>query len=111
MSEKFNSLPNQSGERKAEAGRKPFTNVLIYAGRFTSSKIRPIDDPALIELRTELLLRLSEKPISVKEFQQEGGKITSRIELPDNGFLKPIGTAVAIARCLRAGIITSTKFA
>lgn len=91
---------------RAEAGRKPFTNVLIYTGKFTSSEIRPIDDPALIELDAELLLRLAEKPISVKEFQQAGGKITSRIELPDNGILKPIGTAIAAARCLKAGVIT-----
>jgi len=91
---------------RAEAGRKPFTNVLIYAGKFTSSKIRPIDDPALIELNGELLLRLMEKPMSVKEFQEAGGKITARIDLPNNGILKPIGTAIAAARCLKAGAIT-----
>jgi 8-oxo-dGTP pyrophosphatase MutT (NUDIX family) len=92
---------------RAEAGRKPFTNVLIYTGKFTSSEIRPIDDPALIELDAELLLRLAEKPISVREFRQAGGKITSRIELPDEGILKPIGTAIAAARCLKTGVITS----
>lgn len=93
---------------RAEAGRKSFTNVLIYAGKFISSEIRPIDDPALIELGAELILRLAEKPMSVKEFQQAGGKITSRIELPENGILKPIGTAFAAARCLKAGVITPT---
>lgn len=93
---------------QAEAGRKPFTNVLIYAGRFSSSGIRPIDDPALIELETELLLRLAEQPMSVKEFQQAGGRITTRIELPENGFLKPIGTSIAIARCIKQGVINST---
>jgi len=92
---------------RAEAGRKPFTNVLIYAGRFISSEIRPIDDPALIEMETELLLQLAEKPMSVKEFQKAGGKITSRIDLPDDGILKPIGTAIAAARCLKAGLLTS----
>lgn len=92
---------------RAETGRKPFTNVLIYAGKFTSSEIKPIDDPALIELDAELLLRLAEKPMSVKEFRQAGGKITSRIELPNDGILKPIGTAIAAARCLKAGAITS----
>jgi hypothetical protein len=91
---------------RAEAGRKPFTNVLIYTGKFTSSEVRLIDDPALIELDGELLLRLAEKPMSIKEFQEAGGKITSRIELPDRGILKPIGTAIAAARCLKAGVIT-----
>jgi len=92
---------------RAEVGRKPFTNVLIYAGRFTSSEIRPIDDPALIELEAELLLQLAEKPMSIKEFQKAGGKITSRIDLPDDGILKPIGTAIAAAHCLKAGLLTS----
>lgn len=92
---------------RAEAGRKPFTNVLIYAGRFTSIEIKPIDDPALIELGADLLLQLTEKPMSVKEFQEAGGKITSRINLPNNGILKPIGTAIAAARCLKAGLLTS----
>ena len=92
---------------RAEAGRKPFTNVLIYAGRFTSSEIKPIDDPALIELGADLLLQLAKKPMSVKEFQEAGGKITSRINLPNNGILKPIGTAIAAARCLNAGLLTS----
>lgn len=92
---------------RAEAGRKPFTNVLIYAGKFTSNEIKPIDDPALIELDAELLLRLAEEPMSVKGLQQAGGKITSRIELPDDGMLKPIGTAIAAVRCLKAGAITS----
>jgi len=92
---------------RAEIGRKPFTNVLIYAGRFTSGEIRPIDDPALIELEAELLLQLAEKPMSVKEFQKAGGKITSRIDLPDDGILNPIGTAIAAARCLKAGLLTS----
>jgi len=106
-------LPNESlpiiifRSPRAEAGRKPFTNVLIYTGRFTSTEIRPIDDPALIELGAELLLRLAEKPMSIKEFRQAGGKITSRIELPDDGILKPIGTAIAAARCLKTGAITS----
>ncbi|HQL52986.1 MAG: hypothetical protein ACOXZY_03920 [Patescibacteria group bacterium] len=92
---------------RAEAGRKPFTNVLIYTGKFISSEIRPIDDPALIELDTNLLLQLAEKPMSVKEFKKAGGKITSRIDLPDDGILKPIGTAIAAARCLKAGLLTS----
>lgn len=92
---------------RAEAGRKSFTNVLIYAGRFTSGEIRPIDDPALIELKADLLLQLAENPVSVKEFQEAGGKITSRINLPDDGILKPIGTAIAVARCLKAGLLTS----
>jgi len=92
---------------RAEAGRKPFTNVLIYAGRFASGEIRPIDDPALIELGADLLLQLAEKPMSVNEFQKAGGKITSRINLPNDGILKPIGTAIAAARCLKAGLLTS----
>lgn len=92
---------------RTETRRKPFTNVLIYTGRFTSSEIKPIDEPALIELDAELLLRLAEKSMSVKEFRQAGGRITSRIKLPDNGILKPIGTAIAAARCLKAGAITS----
>lgn len=92
---------------RAEAGRKPFTNVLIYTGRFTSGEIRPIDDPALIELGADLLLQLAENPMSVKEFQEAGGKITSRIDLPDDGMLKPIGTAIAVARCLKADLLTS----
>ncbi len=92
---------------RGEAGRKPFTNVLIYAGKFTSSEIRPIDDPALIELDAELLLQLAERPMSVIDFQKAGGRITSRIDLPNDGILKPIGTAIAAARCLKAGIITS----
>ncbi|MBU6390144.1 hypothetical protein KGQ31_01190 [Patescibacteria group bacterium] len=91
---------------RAEVGRKPFTNVLIYAGKFTSGEIRPIDDPALIELGADLLLQLAGNPMSVKEFQEAGGKITSRINLPDDGILKPIGTAIAAARCLKAGLLT-----
>lgn len=93
---------------RAEAGRKPFTNVLIYAGRFTSDDIRPVDDPALIELDEQLLLELVEKPMSVKDFQHMGGRITSRINLPSDGILKPIGTAIALARCLKAGLINTT---
>jgi hypothetical protein len=44
---------------------------------------------------------IADKPMTVKEFQEAGGKITSRINLPENGILKPIGTAIAIARCLK----------
>lgn len=95
---------------RAEARRKPFTNVLIYAGKFISNEIKPTDDPAIIELDAELLLRLADNPMSISEFYKAGGKITSKIELPDNGFLKPIGTAIAIARCLKAGIISSKTF-
>ncbi|MFH1656481.1 MAG: NUDIX hydrolase [Candidatus Nealsonbacteria bacterium] len=95
---------------RAEVGRKLFTNVLIYAGKFTSSEIKSIDDPALFEMNGELLLHLVKKPMSVKEFRQAGGKIISKIELPDNGILKPIGTAIAIARCLKAKVITSQTF-
>ena len=90
---------------RAEPGRKPITNVLIYFGKFTSADIKPLDDPALIELDQKLLLAMVDKPMTVKEFQQAGGKITSRIELPENGVLKPIGTAVAAARCMKAGLI------
>lgn len=93
---------------RAEIGRKPYTNVIIYAGKFTSSKIEPVDDPALIELSSDLLLALVEKPLSIKEFKEFGGKITSRIELPENGILKPIGTAIAIARCLKANKLDLT---
>lgn len=93
---------------RAETGRKPFTNVLIYAGHFLSREIRPIDDPALIELGAELLLRLAENPMSVKDFIRAGGTVSSRIDLPDHGMLKPIGTAIAAARCLKTGAITST---
>lgn len=85
---------------RAEAGRKPYTNILIYIGRFTSDSIRPKDDPALIELAPELLLRLMNRPTSIATFQELGGKITSSIEIPSNGILKPIGTAVAAARCI-----------
>jgi 8-oxo-dGTP pyrophosphatase MutT (NUDIX family) len=90
---------------RAEAGRKPFTNVLIYLGKFLSKEIRPIDDPALIELNSDLLIEIAENPITVEEFQKAGGRITSRIDLPKNGILKPIGTALAAARCLKEGLI------
>lgn len=92
---------------RGEVGRKPFTNILIYIGEFVSSSIRPIDDPAIIELDESLLLRLAEESISLEEFKQAGGRITSRIELPDYGILKPIGTAIAIVRCLQIGIVNS----
>jgi len=91
---------------RAETGRKPFTNVLIYVGKFISNEIKPIDDPAIIELSADLLLQLVEKPMSVKEFKEKGGKITSRIKLPSNGILKPIGTAIAVARCLKENLLT-----
>lgn len=86
---------------RGEVGRKPFTNILIYIGEFVSSDIRPIDDPAIIELDESLLLRLAEESISLEEFKQAGGRTTSRIELPDYGILKPIGTAIAIIRYLK----------
>ena len=91
---------------RAEAGRKPITNVLIYVGRFASNEIRPLDDPALIELSGKLLIRIADKPMAVEEFQRAGGKITSRIELPENGILQPIGTAIAAAQCIKVGFIT-----
>lgn len=90
---------------RAEVGRKPFTNVLIYLARFISKEIRPIDDPALIELNSDLLIKMLDNPMTVEEFQKVGGKITSRIDLPKNGILKPIGTALAAARCLKEGFI------
>ena len=92
---------------RGEAGRKPFTNVLIYVGEFASHDICPIDDPAIIELDENLLLRLAEESISLEKFKQAGGKITSRIELPDYGILKPIGTAIAVVRCLKIGMVNS----
>lgn len=90
---------------RAEFGRKPYTNVLIYTGKFTSDSINPIDDPAIIEMTAELLLQLSAKSTTVEEFQRLGGRVTSRIDLPKDGILKPIGTAIATTLCLREGII------
>lgn len=91
---------------KGEAGRKPFTNVLIYKGKFVSPDIHPIDDPAIIELDSELLVRVSEDRMSLSEFLAAGGKIVSSIDLPEEGILTPIGTALAAARCLKAGLLT-----
>lgn len=88
---------------RAESARKPFTNVLIYEGVFLSKEITPIDDPALIELSAELLIQLAKEPMPVCNFKQAGGLITSRIEIPHNGLLKPIGTAFALAKCLESG--------
>ena len=95
---------------RAEPERKPYTNVLIYLAKFLSKEIKPLDDPALIELNVNLLIRIGESPLTVKEFQKAGGKITSRIKLPENGILKPIGTALAAARCLKKGILTEEIF-
>lgn len=92
---------------RAEVGRKPFTNVLIYLAKFISKEIQPIDDPALIELNSDLLIKMVKNPITVEEFQKAGGRITSRIDLPKKGFLKPIGTAFAAARCLEEGLINN----
>jgi len=86
---------------KAEPGRKPFTNVLIYGGIFLSNQIFPLDDPAILEIETDLLIEIAEKPTSLKEFCQKGGRIISRIEIPSNGILKPIGTATALYLCLK----------
>lgn len=94
---------------RAEPDRKPFTNVLIYLAKFISKEIQPLDDPAIVELNGKLLIKLLENPMRVKEFQRSGGKITSRIELPENGILKPIGTAFAIALCLKRKILTEEK--
>lgn len=90
---------------KQEEGRKPFTNVLIYMGEFSSQQLKPLDDPALIELSKELLIRIAKEPMTIAEFQKAGGQITSRIELPAEGILKPIGTAIAAARCLEQGTV------
>jgi 8-oxo-dGTP pyrophosphatase MutT (NUDIX family) len=86
---------------KAEPGRKPFTNVLIYGGIFLSNQIFPLDDPAILEIGPELLIEIAEKPTSLKEFCQKGGRMISRIEIPSNGILKPIGTAKALYLCLK----------
>jgi len=86
---------------RSEAGRKPFTNILTYLGEFSSlKKIRPLDDPALIELNKGLLLETLKKDITVREFKRLGGKIQSRINLPQDGIIKPIGTAIAAVRCV-----------
>jgi len=93
---------------RAEQGRKPYTYVLIYLGIFETNDIRPIDDPALVEMDKDLLIRLAEHPaVTVSQFGTEGGRLTSRIELPGNGILKPIGTAVAAVRCLKAKALES----
>jgi hypothetical protein len=91
---------------RAEQGRKSFTNVLIYAGRFTTNSIKPLDDPAIVEVGAELLMRMAENQMTVREFEQAGGRLTTRIELPPEGILRPIGTAIAVTRYLRAGLIT-----
>jgi hypothetical protein len=86
---------------KTEPGRKPFTNVLIYGGIFLSNQIFPLDDPAILEIEPELLIEIAERPTSLKEFCQKGGRMISRIEIPSNGILKPIGTAKALYLCLK----------
>lgn len=85
--------------------RKPIINVLIYAAKFTPGEIKPLDNPAIIELDTKLLMNTLKEPMSLEKFRAYGGKIISRIELPENGFLKPIGTAYAVGICLQRKII------
>jgi hypothetical protein len=74
---------------------------LIYSGIFLSNQIFPLDDPAILEMGTDLLIEIAEKHTSLKEFHEKGGKIISRIEIPFNGILKPIGTAKALYLCLK----------
>lgn len=93
---------------RAEIGRKPFTNVLIYRAAFVSDRISPLDDPAILEIDQQLLVQLVDTPMTVAEFKRCGGKINSKINLPEAGLFQPVGTALAIARCLRAGLITLT---
>ena len=105
------ALPNEQlpsiifKSARAEPGRKPYTYVLIYLGLFTSNEVKPIDDPALVELGKNLLIELVDQPTTVAQFKLEGGRLTSRIKLPSQGILKPIGTAVAAVRCLKAGTL------
>ncbi|MEI6191065.1 MAG: NUDIX domain-containing protein [bacterium] len=89
----------------AEIDRKPFTNVIIYSGEFTSNDIQPMDEPAIIEINRDLLLRVVDEKITIKDFKLAGGKIDSRIELPEDGILKPVGTAIATAICIKKGLI------
>lgn len=83
----------------------PFTNVLIYQGEFMSDDVIPIDDPAIIKLKKGLLIKSFKKPISLEEFKKQGGEVISRINLPSDGLLKPIGTAAALARCFCDGLL------
>jgi hypothetical protein len=95
---------------RAELGRKQFTNVLIYTGKFISEDIKPLDDPALLEIKPKLLKKMVETPMTVSDFYKAGGRITSNIELPENGILKPIGTAMAAVLCFNAGLIIEGDF-
>jgi hypothetical protein len=89
--------------KRAQAGRKPHTYVMIYSARFLSD-VRPVENPALIEISENQLVKLVTKPMTVEQVENEGGRITSRIALPPEGILKPIGTAIAISRCFLSGI-------
>lgn len=93
---------------RGEPGRKPYTYVLIYLGEFTD-EIQPIDDPALVELNKELLARVVQSPTTLTDFRDAGGTVTSNVDLPPEGILKPVGTAIAAARCLEAGIIANLR--
>lgn len=105
------SLPNEQlpfiifKSTQAEPDRKPYTYVLIYLGLFKMNEVKPIDEPAIVELDKDLLLKLADQPTTVAQFKSEGGRLISRIELPSYGILRPIGTAVAVVRCLKAGTL------
>lgn len=81
-----------------EAGRKPFTDVWIFAASGDLENAKPMDNPAIIYLDEKLLKEINENEITLEEALKKGAKIKSNIDLPSNGILFALPTPRAISR-------------
>lgn len=94
--------------RRSEDGRPPSTFVVVYEGRFQNTNtLYPLNDPAILWVTSEVLSRMSMGQLSIHpaELTSEQGCITSKIQLPENGVLQPVGTAAVWGKILaRRGI-------
>lgn len=83
-----------------EEGRKPFTDIWIYAVTADLTNAKPVDNPAIIYLEEELLKEICANEITLETALEKGAKVQSNIELPDHGILYALPTPKAISRLL-----------
>lgn len=84
--------------RRSEPGRKSKTNVFIYQTRIADAKnMKPADNPAIILLPPQTLLKMENGMDLAKAVRQEA-EIISQIELPPNAVLMPTPTPLALIK-------------
>ena len=84
--------------RRSEPGRKSKTNVFIYDTILKNNfEMQPIDNPAII-LIPEMTLYEMENGMNIQEALQKGVEIIAKIDIPQEGILKPTPTPMALIK-------------